>query len=243
MLCSRAVRRALLLLVSLLAWPGRAPTAAAPDADPDGAEGDDVPAPDRLRRPADARRRRTRACACMRGSTLVATDARARATAASASRSSSPSPGPFHVAWLTARSNEVTVRIRPTLDAQLVGSQRRRRAAPARRDARAGAGRPRARPGDPRRRGRLRPQLRRRRKVALGTREIGTRPRPADDGAARPATTRVSRELTRDAPSAEPLLGTTSPAVTELAQPARRAPLRRPLVLARRSATTSVESV
>ena len=33
------------------------------------------------------------------------------------------SPGPFHVAWLTAPSNEVTVRIRPRLDAKLVGTQ------------------------------------------------------------------------------------------------------------------------
>src|SRR4029079_8758335 len=33
------------------------------------------------------------------------------------------SPGPFHVAWLTAMSNEVTVRIRPRLDVKLVGTQ------------------------------------------------------------------------------------------------------------------------
>ena len=33
------------------------------------------------------------------------------------------SPGPFHVAWLTATSNEVTVRIRPRLDVKLVGTQ------------------------------------------------------------------------------------------------------------------------
>src|SRR5689334_2587510 len=31
------------------------------------------------------------------------------------------SPGPFHVEWLSARSDEVTVRIRPRLDARLVG--------------------------------------------------------------------------------------------------------------------------
>ena len=31
------------------------------------------------------------------------------------------SPGPFHVAWLSARSPDVTVRIRPRLDAKLVG--------------------------------------------------------------------------------------------------------------------------
>jgi len=31
------------------------------------------------------------------------------------------SPGPFHVAWLSARSDDVTVRIRPRLDARLVG--------------------------------------------------------------------------------------------------------------------------
>jgi hypothetical protein len=30
-------------------------------------------------------------------------------------------PGPFHVAWLSVRSEEVTVRIRPRLDARLVG--------------------------------------------------------------------------------------------------------------------------
>jgi N-acetylmuramoyl-L-alanine amidase len=33
------------------------------------------------------------------------------------------SPGPFHVAWLTATSNEVSVRIRPRLDTRLVGAR------------------------------------------------------------------------------------------------------------------------
>ena len=33
------------------------------------------------------------------------------------------SPGPFHVAWLSVTSNEVTVRIRPRLDARLVGTR------------------------------------------------------------------------------------------------------------------------
>jgi L,D-transpeptidase catalytic domain/Putative peptidoglycan binding domain len=32
------------------------------------------------------------------------------------------SPGPFHVAWLSARSSEVTVRIRPRLETRLVGT-------------------------------------------------------------------------------------------------------------------------
>ena len=121
-----AVRRALLVLVSLAAWPAAAASLPsprlAPDADPEGAEGDDLPAPDRLRRPALARPRRTRACAC-----CGAAARRLRRACGATARFRIPvelaSPGPFHVAWLTATSNEVTVRIRPRLDAQLVGSR------------------------------------------------------------------------------------------------------------------------
>ncbi len=57
----------------------------------------------------------------MRGSALIATT-RARPDGSFHFVVHLANPGPFHVAWLTARSNEVTVRIRPTLKASLVGS-------------------------------------------------------------------------------------------------------------------------
>ena len=56
-----------------------------------------------------------------RGATLVAT-VRVRGDGSFRIPVRLASPGPFHVAWLRARSPEVTVRIRPRLDARLIGS-------------------------------------------------------------------------------------------------------------------------
>jgi hypothetical protein len=125
-------------------------------------------------------------------------------------------PGPFHVAWLSARSSDVTIRIRPTLHATLVGSLV------------AGAPLRLAASLEPTGAGRVRVQVIRGgeigfdrsfpggAKVSLGTREIGTvrvrlttLPQPGFD--------RVSRELTATLRPPNLSLGTTSPAVAELA--------------------------
>jgi lipoprotein-anchoring transpeptidase ErfK/SrfK len=55
-----------------------------------------------------------------RGSSYVAST-RVRADGSFRLKVKVGSPGPFQIRWLTARSNPVTVRIRPTLHAQLVG--------------------------------------------------------------------------------------------------------------------------
>ncbi|HWQ01373.1 MAG TPA: L,D-transpeptidase family protein [Gaiellaceae bacterium] len=57
----------------------------------------------------------------MRGTTFVAATA-ARGDGTFRFAVELARPGPFHVAWLSATSNDVTVRIRPTLQASLVGS-------------------------------------------------------------------------------------------------------------------------
>ena len=57
----------------------------------------------------------------MRGSTLVAVG-RVRGDGTFRIPVQLANPGPFHVAWAGAMSDEVTVRIRPQLDTQLVGS-------------------------------------------------------------------------------------------------------------------------
>jgi lipoprotein-anchoring transpeptidase ErfK/SrfK len=57
----------------------------------------------------------------MRGSTFVASTA-VRADGTFRFAIELARPGPFHVAWLSARSNDVTIRIRPTLRASLIGS-------------------------------------------------------------------------------------------------------------------------
>jgi L,D-transpeptidase-like protein/putative peptidoglycan binding protein len=127
------------------------------------------------------------------------------------------SPGPFHAAWLGARSNEVTVRIRPRLEAALVGS--RIVGAPLRLLAKL----------DPAAAGLVRVQVIRRGKigfdarypgqarVALGTRELGalqvritTLPKPGYDS--------LHRELSTTLRPPTLAIGATSPAVSELAR-------------------------
>jgi peptidoglycan hydrolase-like protein with peptidoglycan-binding domain len=126
------------------------------------------------------------------------------------------SPGPFHVAWLTARSDDVTVRIKPRLRASLVGTPV------------VGASLKLAATLDPSSAGRVRVQVIRSgevgfdrsfpgaARVALGTRETGTLrvrlttlPRPGFDP--------VSRELTTTLRPPFLSVGTTSPTVAELA--------------------------
>ena len=117
------MRRALIVLVSLAAWPmaasaqpGQAPelTLTAPKATTYLHRVDFV---GRLSPAAqDARVR------LLRGSRLIAY-ARVRDNGFFKIPVELASPGPFHVAWLTATSNEVRVRIRPRLDVKLVGTQ------------------------------------------------------------------------------------------------------------------------
>ena len=152
----------------------------------------------------------------MRGSTLVATT-RVRPDGSFRFRVALANPGPFHVAWLTAESNDVTVRIRPALRASLVGSLV------------AGASLKLAATLEPSAAGRVRVQVIRGgrigfdqsfaggARVALGTREIGavrvrltTLPRPGYDS--------VSRELRATLRPPNLTVGTTSPAVTDLAR-------------------------
>jgi L,D-transpeptidase-like protein/putative peptidoglycan binding protein len=117
------VRRALIVLVSLAAWP----TAAT--AQPGLASALTLKAPKattylhkidfvgRLSPSAENARVRL-----MRGKRLVAYG-RVRTDGVFKISVKLASPGPFHVAWLTTTSDEVTVRIRPRLDVQLVGAQ------------------------------------------------------------------------------------------------------------------------
>jgi hypothetical protein len=152
----------------------------------------------------------------MRGATTVATT-RARRDGSFLFKVELANPGPFHVAWLSARSKDVTIRIRPRLRATLVGSQV------------AGAPLRLAATLEPTGAGRVRVQVIRGgevgfdrsfpggARVALGTRETGTvrvrlttLPRPGFDP--------VSRELTATLRPPYLALGTTSPAVTELAR-------------------------
>jgi hypothetical protein len=152
----------------------------------------------------------------MRGTTVVSTT-RVRPDGSFRFKVELANPGPFHAAWLTARSNDVTVRIRPTLEASLVGSFV------------AGAPLKLAATLDPAAAGKVRVQVIRSgqvgfdrsfaggARVALGTREIGvvrvrltTLPRPGYDS--------VSRELRATVRPPTLSLGTTSPAVTELAR-------------------------
>ncbi len=114
------MRRAFLVLVVLIAWPAGADadlptlTLKAPPATSYLHRIDFV---GRLSPPAkDARVR------LLRGSTLVATG-RVRADGAFTIPVRIASPGPFHVAWLRASSPELTVQIRPRLQTQLVGSR------------------------------------------------------------------------------------------------------------------------
>lgn len=151
----------------------------------------------------------------MRGTTTVTTT-RVRSDGSFVFKVALANPGPFHVAWLSARSNDVTVRIRPRLHAALVGSQVV--GAPLKLAATlepAGAGRVRVQvirggevgydrsfPGGAR--------------VALGTRETGTvrvRLTTVPSHGFDP----ISRELTATLRPPYLSVGTTSPSVAELA--------------------------
>ncbi|MGE5272954.1 MAG: L,D-transpeptidase family protein [Verrucomicrobiota bacterium] len=152
----------------------------------------------------------------VRGSTIVTTT-RVRSDGSFRFKVALANPGPFRAAWLTAESNDVTVRIRPALRASLVGSLV------------AGAPLKLAATLEPSGAGRVRVQVIRggrvgfdrsfagEARVALGTREIGTvrvrlttLPRPGYDS--------VSRELRATLRPPNLSLGTTSQAVTELAR-------------------------
>ena len=127
------------------------------------------------------------------------------------------SPGPFQLRWLTARSNPVTVRIRPRLSAQLVGS--RVAGAPLRLTAKL----------DPAEAGRVRVQVIRSgqigfdrsfaggARVALGTREVGTL-RVRLTTLPRPGYEPVSTQLSSTIRPPDLSVGMTSPAVAELAR-------------------------
>jgi lipoprotein-anchoring transpeptidase ErfK/SrfK len=209
-----AVRRVLPLVLLLLVWPASAP-AAAPALTLNGPKATTylhgVDFTGRLSPVVpDARVR------LMRGSTVVSTT-RVRPDGSFRFKVELANPGPFHAAWLAARSNDVTVRIRPTLRASLAGSFV------------AGAPLKLAATLDPSEAGRVRVEVIRGgqvgfdrsfaggARVALGTREIGivrirltTLPRPGYDS--------VSRELRGTIRPPTLSIGTTSPAVTELAR-------------------------
>jgi lipoprotein-anchoring transpeptidase ErfK/SrfK len=212
------VRRALLVLVSLAAWPAVA--SALPDAklatltlkapkvttylhriEFVGRLSPNVP---------DARVR------LVRGTTLVTTG-RVRGDGTFRIPVRLASPGPFHVAWQSARSDEVTVRIRPRLDARLVGSS----VVGAPLQLVAGLRPPSA--------GVVRVQVIRggqvgfdrryagRAQVSLGTKEIGTL-RVRVTTVPKPGYDRSVRELRATLRPPTLAVGTTSPAVTELAR-------------------------
>jgi hypothetical protein len=152
----------------------------------------------------------------MRGTTTVAT-ARVRGDGSFLFKVELASPGPFHVAWLSSRSNDVTIRIRPRLRAALVGSRV------------VGAPLKLAATLEPTGAGRVRVQVIRSgevgfdrsfpggARVALGTRETGTvrvrlttLPRPGFDP--------VGQELTATLRPPYLSVGTTSSMVTDLAR-------------------------
>jgi hypothetical protein len=208
------VRRALLVFVSVIAWPAGAgaesPTLAlkAPTATTYLHKIDFV---GHLNPPAkDARVR------LLRGTALVAT-ARVRPGGGFRIPVRLASPGPFHVTWLSAASSEVTVRIRPRLDAQLIGSRV------------AGASLRLVAQLDPAGAGRVRVQVIRggrvgfdksypgRAQVSLGTRKIGT-VRVHLTTIPKPGYEALTRELRTTLRPPTLALGTTSPAVTELAR-------------------------
>jgi lipoprotein-anchoring transpeptidase ErfK/SrfK len=112
------VRRALPLLVAVLAFPGAA-TASTP------ALTLTAPRATTYLHQIDFAGRMSPATAdarvhLYRGDSYVAST-RVRANGSFRLKVKVGSPGPFQIRWLTARSNPVTVRIRPTLHAQLVG--------------------------------------------------------------------------------------------------------------------------
>lgn len=213
------MRRALIVLVSLAVWPAAAAALPGPRLAPTLT----LKAPKATsylhriefvgRLSPNAHDARVR---LLRGSVVVAT-ARARPDGSFRIPVRLASPGPFHVTWLSARSPEVTVRIHPRLDTRLVGSHVV--GAPLRliaslRPASAGSVRVQVIRGgqvgfDKRYPGHAR--------VSLGTREIGTLrvrvttvPKPGYDPLARELHTTLRPPLLS--------IGTTSPAVTELAR-------------------------
>jgi L,D-transpeptidase-like protein/putative peptidoglycan binding protein len=213
------VRRALLVLVSLAAWPAAAAALPGPSLGPTLT----LKAPKataylhriefigRLSPGApDARVR------LMRGRTLVTTG-RVRPDGSFRVPVRLASPGPFHVTWLTARSSEVTVRIRPRLDAELVGS--RVVGAPLRlvanlRPASAGFVRVQVIRGgqvgfDERYPGHA--------QISLGTRDVGTL-RVRVSTVPKPGYDPLARELQTTLRPPYLTVGTTSTAVTELAR-------------------------
>ena len=209
-----AVRPALLLALLLLVWPATA-TATAPTLTLTGPKATTylhaVDLAGRLSPAApDARVR------LMRGSTVVTTT-RARPDGSFRFKVELANPGPFHAAWLTAQSNDVTVRIRPALEASLVGSLV------------AGAPLKLAATLEPSEAGRVRVQVIRGgrvgfdrsfaggARVALGTREVGT-VRVRLTTLPRPGWDTVRRELSATLRPPNLSVGTTGPAVTELAR-------------------------
>jgi len=208
-----AVRRALLLALLLLVWPSSAGAARpaltlkAPGATTYLHQIDFA---GRMSPTAPGARVRL-----VRGTSTVATT-RVRGDGSFLFKVELANPGPFHVAWLSARSNDVTIRIRPRLRASLVGTPV------------VGASLKLAATLDPSAAGRVRVQVIRGgevgfdrsfpggARVALGTRETGTLrvrlttlPRPGFDP--------VSRELTTTLRPPYLSVGTTSATVAELA--------------------------
>jgi L,D-transpeptidase catalytic domain/Putative peptidoglycan binding domain len=207
------VRRALLVLVPLVAWPataGAQPPSLTLKAPKATSYLHRIEFVGRLSPTApDARVR------LLRGTTLVATG-RTRGDGSFRIPVQLANPGPFHVAWLGVRSNEITVRIRPRLDAQLVGSSVA--GAPLRLVAKL----------EPAAAGLVRVQVIRRGRigfdarypggaqVSLGTREIGTL-RVLLTTVPRPGYEPLRRELSTTLRPPTLAVGTTSPAVAELA--------------------------
>jgi L,D-transpeptidase catalytic domain/Putative peptidoglycan binding domain len=213
------VRRALLVFVALAAWPAAAAALPGPrlgttltlKAPKATAYLHRIEFVGRLSPTApDARVR------LMRGTTLVATG-RVRPDGTFRIPVRLASPGPFHAVWLGARSSEVTVRIRPRLDAQLLGS--RVVGTPLRLVANL----------SPAKAGFVRVQVIRggqvgfdrryagRAEVSLGTRETGAL-RVRVTSVPKPGYDPLFRELRTTLRPPTLALGTTSPAVAELAR-------------------------
>jgi lipoprotein-anchoring transpeptidase ErfK/SrfK len=208
------VRRAIFVLVPLIAWPAGASaesptlTLKAPPATTYLHKIDFV---GRLSPPAkDARVR------LLRGTTLVTTG-RVRPDGSFVILVRVANPGPFRVSWLQTSSPEVTVRIRPRLHAQLLGSRV------------AGAPLHLVASLDPAAAGRVRVQVIRggrvgfdrsypgRAQVSLGTRQTGTlHVRLTTDP--KPGYEPVARDLTAALRPPNLSVGTTSPSVAELAR-------------------------
>ena len=213
------MRRALLVLVSLAAWPAAAAALPGPrlgatltlKAPKATAYLHRIEFVGRLTPSApDARVR------LLRGTTLVAAG-RVRPDGSFRIPVRLASPGPFHVAWLSARSGEVTVRIRPRLDTELVGTPivgAPLRLVASLRPESAGFVRVQVIRGgqigfDQRYPGRA--------QISLGTREIGTL-RVRVTTVPKPGYDRLFRELRATLRPPTLAVGTTSPAVTELAR-------------------------